>query len=305
MHRSVFAIFLTTVFISWAASAWCGAELDFALSVAAEDADAQRTETLKKAGARATFGGAELDYALVDAAARGDVPRVKALLAAGADPNADVGNGRCSLKEAEKARHVDVALLLRACGAHTGEGSGTELNYALAYASGAGLLDRVDALLDAGADPNADAGGGMTALSEACRIGNPEIVEKLRGRGAVYGCAAGSELDFALADAAASGDYEKARMFLAAGADPDAPSDGCTTILATACRAGHMEVVKLLLNHRATLGQGTGVEINFALADAAAEGKLERVRSLASIACVAELKQPSGYHVADVVRSEK
>lgn len=224
--------------------------------------------------------GAETDYALSKAAGAGKVTRVKALLDAGADPNADVGGGTYSLGEASRGGHKEVVDVLLSRGAYVGVGAGAELNFALAEAARRGDVERVKALLSAGADPDADVGEGTFALAEAARGGHKKVVDVLLASGAVRGIGSGAELNFALSVAAAHGKTERVKSLLAAGADPNADVGGGTYSLAEAEKGGHTATARLLEKNGAHLGKGRGVELDYALIIAAADGKLERMEAL-------------------------
>ena len=122
----------------------------------------------------------------------GDTAAIKAALMAGADPNkAAVGGDAAILYVAEHATEKQVRILLNA-GADPNQGLEHK---ALAVAADAADVGKVEALLQAGASPNARDAGGKTALYRA--------VVSLQG------------------DAAGRG--KVARALLNAGADPDAP----------------------------------------------------------------------------------
>ncbi|MEZ5302508.1 MAG: ankyrin repeat domain-containing protein [Verrucomicrobiales bacterium] len=112
-----------------------------------------------------------------------------------------------------------------------------------------GDLDRIPALLAAGADQNsADAGG--TALHRAAKAGHAEIVRLLLGRGILI-----DETDergfTALHRAAGAGHAEIVRMLLEAGANPHVAGRGGWTPLHTACADGCKDCAALLLERGA------------------------------------------------------
>lgn len=122
----------------------------------------------------------------------GDTAAIKAALMAGADPNKTaIGGDTAIVYAAEHATETQLRILLNA-GAEPNKG----LEYkGLCVAAECGDVGKVEALLQAGADPNARDGGGQTALYRA--------VVSLQGGVAERG--------------------KVARALLEAGADPDAP----------------------------------------------------------------------------------
>ena len=131
----------------------------------------------------------------------------------------------------------------------------------LALASAAGHGPLVEALLAAGADANRPSPEGETPLMAAARTGAVDSVEALLRHGAVAGVDAreGWRGQTALMWAAAEGHAAVVAPLVAAGANPDARSDGGFTPLAFAVRAGHVAAVAALLD--------AGADVNLALPD--------------------------------------
>ena len=121
-------------------------------------------------------------------------------------------------------------------------------------ASAVGDLDRVRALVHA--DPalaNAHAEDGFHALGLAAFFGQPDVVRYLLEHGAeVDRVARNAQIQTtALQAAAASGDFESARLLLGAGADPNRTQPGGFTALHAAAANGDEPLADLLLAHGA------------------------------------------------------
>lgn len=177
-----------------------------ALSRAIANRDAAMVARLKAAGA------VEPDEAareLLAAVRTGDVSRVRALIGGGVDLTFKDDRERTALEEAVEARHLDVVEALLEAGAldQEAETSCGNLITRAAYWEQPAI---VQALLDAGADPDGD-DGYRTAVGQAAEKGNLEIV----------------------------------RMLLDAGADPNKDPGGGSA-LTFALRGGNADVVALL-----------------------------------------------------------
>ena len=161
------------------------------------------------------------------AAQKGDAKSVVSLLAAGADINHTVPTGQGALELALISHRNPVA----------------------------------DLLLDRGANVNAADHSGMTPLHAAAEGGSVELVGKLLAKGAnpnartsktvVITGGAGSGLfrappgELTPIHLAAKGNHEDVmRALVAAGADPKLNGQDGTTLLMSAARSGHVEVVR-------------------------------------------------------------
>ena len=120
-------------------------------------------------------------------------------------------------------------------------------------------VERVKSLLAAGADANAAAEGGETALMRAVSKGNLEIVEVLLNAGGDVH--AKSENGFTpLFMAVFFGHAEIARTLLARGSDPSEPTRINVTAEKWARAWGSAEIVELLKNADAVRAQGSAPE---------------------------------------------
>ena len=99
-------------------------------------------------------------------------------------------------------------------------------------------------LLEAGADINADLGGGQTALHQAARFRNIDTIEFLLANGAVVNRRDWLTLT-ALFNACSRGFHEAVEILLKSGADPDIQSLGQTT-LSYAAKDKKFDLVELL-----------------------------------------------------------
>lgn len=186
----------------------------------------------------------------------GDVCRV--LIAAGADVNAVCESGRHSLGDAAMGGHEHVVRILLAHGADanlSANNVGTALHAAAAY----GHPSLVGLLIDAGADVNANRRNG-TPLHLAANMrenGNSETVRKVIGtlldEGAHVDARDETHGYTPLHVTARAGEYEAARLLLAAGADVNAiDKDGRTPLFYAEDRYNSRKVAKLLREHDAT-----------------------------------------------------
>ena len=149
---------------------------------------------------------------------REDAEGVRLLLAAGADPNATNDRG-------ETALHWAV-----------GRGRSAEI---------------VAALLDAGASIDARRGDGLTAYALAVQTDQPTIAQLLATRGA--STEIGPEASVSLPDLVMNRHTSAVRALLAKGVDVNTRGDAGGTALHWACWKGYPDLVRLLLDHGASL----------------------------------------------------
>jgi uncharacterized protein len=237
---------------------------------------------------------------LAEAAQRGDAVAVRALLGAGGiDVDAPSRDGTPPLHWAVRAGDRDSVDRLIAAGADVNAANRygvRPLNVAL-EAGDAALTRR---LLEAGADAAAPDRAGETPLMVAARIGDPELSKALLMHGAAVDAGDATFGQTPLMIAAREGHLETARVLLEGGAAVDSqtkpeapprfippsespaglsrgtgiiragwpegrgkrfPAGGAKTPLLYAARDGHLDIVRLLVDHGASLelADGNGV----------------------------------------------
>ncbi len=121
-----------------------------------------------------------------------------------------------------------------------------DVNSQLMEATRGGQTERVQELLEAGADVNAKIEGNVTALMFAASEGHTDTMRTLLEAGAEVGekhsFTGASALDYA----ALAGHTEAVVALLEAGVDVDAKDQGGRTALMWAKRNGHTEIAELL-----------------------------------------------------------
>jgi len=192
------------------------------------------------------------------AAEEGHTAVVVALLAAGASAKSCDSSGYTPL-HAAVASSADAALLraLVAAGADVNARtterpdvrSGDEpppCASALHFAVGLRLPDAVQALLEAGADVDAEDGNGVRPLAVALEQGDAALTNLLLARGARTDVPVGMAKN-AVLWAVQKDDAGLLRALRAAGADLSAAAEGGMTPLHLAARSGRMEALAVLL----------------------------------------------------------
>ena len=139
-----------------------------------------------------------------------------------------------------------------------------------------GHINGVSAMLDAGADVNAQILGEGTALVNAAEEGHLDVVRLLLDRGANPNLMVRGE-GSPLTSAAGEGHLAIVDLLLQRGADVSLVAEGDETALIQAAGEGHLDIVKLLVSRGADVNQGVmaeryDVDVLFSLRD-----RLDRV----------------------------
>jgi len=166
---------------------------------AAYNNDAEMTRALLAAGAKLETANRYGVTPLLQASRTGDAAVMEVLLKAGADPMHAHPEGETPLMAASRSGHLDaVRLLLARPGINVNAVDSFQSESALMWAAAEGHTDVVDALLNAGADPNLKGHitsiterknadhptGGFTDLMWAARNGHEDTVKRLAKGGA-------------------------------------------------------------------------------------------------------------------------
>jgi uncharacterized protein len=166
---------------------------------ATHNSDVEVARALLAAGAKADVPNHYGVTPLLDASRIGDLEMIEVLLKAGADPKRAHTEGETPLMAASRAGSVPAVKLLLDRGADIDAVDSFQQESALMWAAAEGHVDVVDALLNAGANPNLRAHiktaiterknadyptGGFTALMWAARNGYEDVVRRLAKGGA-------------------------------------------------------------------------------------------------------------------------
>jgi ankyrin repeat protein len=182
---------------------------------------------------------------LISAAAHGDLDIVNVLLARGADLNVKDKRGYTALSHAAEAMYEDVVDALLTHPDLDPNSRGLNSRPVLLAYVWRDSSDRVEKLLDHGADVNAQDADGDTALHGAAQTGNTGIMQRLLDKGAgpnVKNKQGGTPLMWA----AVFGHTDAARLLLSAGANASLKDNDGMTAAEWAARNKRDNVVVLL-----------------------------------------------------------
>ena len=226
-HRSV-----VTALLSAGADPRTGAKRwDTPLHGAARGGHAEVIRLLLAAGAdlyaQDTCKPCSVGTPLHVAASHGHIEAIEVLIEAGADPDTPVRSNRSSYIGSAPLPPLGM-MASRATPLH--------------MASHSERIGALTVLLDAGADPNAEAKHGHTPLSAASVSGNAKAITTLLARGAQISDKGG----LLLVLAARANGVDAIDTLLAAGIDPNSKHHGMTALHAAADK-GHTDVVEALL----------------------------------------------------------
>jgi ankyrin repeat protein len=166
---------------------------------------------------------------LLTAASRGDLPQVQKLLRDGSDPNEHTAGGKTALHYAAQSKNVSVAQALIQAGANVNaEATGDVTPLMLSVDMAFGQPEISLALIRAGADVNLADVNGDTALIIAATESSDEVFQTLLERGANPN-ARGLNGETALHYVAMNGLLNRAKLLLDHGADPTIRNSGGKT----------------------------------------------------------------------------
>ncbi len=216
------------------------------LAWAAYQDDAEVVDLLLKAGAKVNTADEYGETPLTLASANGNAAIVEKLLAAGADAKAVRSNGETALMIAADSGNPQVVQLLIGHGANIEAVETVKGQNALMWAAAKANTAALDALLKAGAKPNAASKAGFTPLLFAARKGDPKAVSSL--------LAAGADINYTvpggpspLLTAVTAKKSEAAEVLIAKGADVRLKDGSGNTALHIAAEAGDLSMVRNLL----------------------------------------------------------
>jgi serine/threonine-protein phosphatase 6 regulatory ankyrin repeat subunit B len=180
-----------------------------------------------------------LEAALMSAASAGHVGAVGLLLEKGADPSFRAKTFETTAYRAAKERNQEEAMKLL-----------KEASRTLFDAAESGNVERLQALIDSGAEVEQRTQNGFTPIMLAAQQNEVACIELLAAHGAHIN--ARSEIGRTALDLASwHGCFEAVSLLLELGADVNAQTDTQSTALMFAAGNGHEAIVKLLLAHKA------------------------------------------------------
>ena len=207
---------------------------------------------LLAAGANADARGEYGDTPLYRAAEYGNATLVGALLAAGADPNALLKDGESAIGVAAESAEPEVIRLLVAAGAEVNHRSPADGSFPLHKAvPGDGGYLRAAALLEAGANPDAQDAKGDTPLHLAATGGDTAVISLLVGAGAGVNAVNGNgETPLDVARDAASPAVARRLLALGARPGPESLAPGPESVVRVLRSVGRIDESPCGADHR-------------------------------------------------------
>ena len=202
---------------------------------------------------------------------------LKPYLARGGDPNARVYQAR---------ELIDDGRCYVSCEEYTGPGDLKQVSLLTMFSS-EGWLEQAFLLIEAGADPNSDAGTSLSPMCTAASMADMSMMTLLQSRGGSIHCDGFTPL----MAASEAGKLEAVKWLLDHGANitaaalvPNWSGDpGTTTAMLRAALTGHLDILRFLYAQGAPFAAETGGRLQTALHEAAALGHYECVRFI--LAC--------------------
>ncbi|CDS37799.1 ankyrin domain repeat containing protein [Echinococcus multilocularis] len=223
-------------------------EMHTALMEAAMEGHVEVARLLLDHGANVNIPQDSFESPLTLAACGGHTELVHLLIGYEADIEEVNDEGYTPLMEAAREGHEDTVAVLLAAGADVNAKTEETQETALTLAACGGFVEICEMLLKAGADIEVGSNGCSTALMEAAQEGHLELVRRLLHQGANLHAMTTSG-DTALHYAAENGHLKVCKELINWGAGPNQPVviEGAKTPLMKAARAGHLDVVQLLV----------------------------------------------------------
>jgi ankyrin repeat protein len=192
---------------------------------------------------------------VADATMRGERDVVRALLQQGADVNAAQGDGMTALHWAALEGDLETAEMLLYAGANVHSSTRLGAFTPLLLAAKSGQAPMIEALLDAGADPNDATTNGTTALMFASAAGSVEGAQALLDRGAAVNATENAMGETALMFASAYDRAPVVELLAARGADVAASTK---VVDAAAIEKEHRELRRERQKKFGVFAQGQG-----------------------------------------------
>jgi len=225
------------------------------LIAAVQGGDSEMIDYLLKNKVKVDYKSAQPSTALAVSSHLGEIGLMRRFLAAGANPDVSGISGKSLLIEAvNEGNHEKFALLLASkadVNATIGDAAGTRVT-ALSYAIARRDVVLQEALLKAGANPDASSLGGEPLLYEAVASRDRALARRLLEGGAADKVASTSKISPMVA-AVQNEDLEMVDLLIEHGADPSFGGDRDGAPLLFAADSGNLAIVHQLIDAGARL----------------------------------------------------